>query len=175
MAVAAESHPDQRRQALQRDLSVLVLGSLLRNRDHQAAVDQPIRITLLQALPPERSENRGVLHRPAQLHGGFQLVHVLSAGTTGPAEQPVELGCRDRQTGIDLQVLHPTASAKAIVRILPATHQKHHFRRIGQQQMGLLIHRGSIAQHLQPLRLVGAEQHLPVAEHIPVLHSNRSH
>ena len=62
-----------------------------------------------------------------------------------------------------------------MVSILPAAHQEHHFRGIGQQQMGLLINSRSVTQNLQSLRLVSAEHHLTIAKDISVLHDNQDH
>ena len=62
-----------------------------------------------------------------------------------------------------------------MVHILPAAHQKHHFRSVGQQQMGLFISSRSIAQNLQSLRLMIAEHHLTIAKDISVLHDNQDH
>jgi hypothetical protein len=132
-------------------------------------------MALQQTLQTKRSQRRRIQHRPAQTHSGFNLVDVLAAGTTRPTKQPVEFRRRNRQAGIDLQILHAAASNKAIVHILPASHQEHHFRGVGQQHMGLLIQSRSVTQNLQPLRLVIAEHHLTIAKDISVLHDNQDH
>ena len=62
-----------------------------------------------------------------------------------------------------------------MVHILPAAHQEHHFRSIGQEQMGLFISSRSIAQNLQSLWLVIAEHHLTIAKDKSVLHGKRGH
>ena len=61
-----------------------------------------------------------------------------------------------------------------MVHILPAAHQKHHFRSIGQQQVGLFINSRPIAQNLQSIWLVVAEHHLAIAKDISVLHDKRA-
>ena len=74
--------PDHRRKPSQSDLAIQVLGSLLRNGNHQAAVHQPIPMALQQTLLTKWTQGIGLDHRPGQPHGGFNLVDVLTTSTT---------------------------------------------------------------------------------------------
>ena len=60
-----------------------------------------------------------------------------------------------------------------MVGILPGAHQKLHFSGIRQKQVRLFIFGRLITQHLNPLNTAITIDHLTIAEHVPVFHSNR--
>lgn len=59
-----------------------------------------------------------------------------------------------------------------MVGILPGTHQKLHFSDIRQKQMRLFIFGRLITQDLNPINTTITIDHLTIAEHVPVFHSN---
>ena len=121
--------------------------------NHQAAVDQPGLEVLQQAR--RNGPRRGQFAPTSSIARRFPVVDVLSAGAGCPAEPPLQLPGRNRQPGVDLQVLHQPSLAPE-QQFRSSRHASETcLRRVGQQQMGP-IYRGTIALHLQPLRLVGA-------------------